>query len=69
VPATKDPHDQKATMLSKLTTALFTLIVGAVVLAPIASVVDQLISALTPLVLVIGVIAIALRLTDYYTRR
>jgi hypothetical protein len=65
----KNPRDQKATMATKLTSALFLLVVSVEILSAIAPVVQKLISAATPLVLIIGVIVIALRLTDRYTRR
>jgi uncharacterized membrane protein len=65
----KNPHDQKTTMASKLTSALFFLIVGAVILASVAPALERLITALTPMLGVIGFIVIALRLTDFYIRR
>jgi Flp pilus assembly protein TadB len=65
----KGRREQKATMTTKLTSALFLLVVAGAILSAIAPTVEKLISALTPLVLIIGVIVIALRLTDFYTRR
>lgn len=55
--------------MSRLIDALVLGIVALVVLAASATAISRLLSAVVPLVLVVGIVAIALKFTDYYTRR
>ena len=52
-----------------LTSVVILLIVGVVLLASIAPALDHLIATLTVLLLVVGALAIAWKLTQFFTRR
>jgi hypothetical protein len=56
-------------MTNRLLSTLLLLLATVVVLAAAARPISQLITALTPLVLVIGVLALAWQLVRFFTRR
>jgi tellurite resistance protein TehA-like permease len=54
--------------VSKLIQTLLLAIVGLVVLAAVGPTLSRLITALVPLVLVVGIVVAVLQLVRYYTR-
>jgi hypothetical protein len=55
--------------MSKLIQTLLLVIVGLVALAAAGPTISRLITALVPLVLVVGIVVAVLQLVAYYTRR
>jgi hypothetical protein len=55
--------------MSKLLHPLLLAIVGLVILAAAGPTITRLVRALVPLVLVVGIVAMAVHLVRYYTRR
>jgi hypothetical protein len=55
--------------MTKLVTTLAVVVLGLVALGAIAPRIAQIMSALVPLVMVVGIVAAVLRVVWFYTRR
>jgi uncharacterized membrane protein len=65
----KKPHDHEEAMMSRLAHALILVVVGTLLLVSVAPILDRLIAVVTPLIVVVGVLAIVWKLTQFFTRR